>query len=153
GCLRPVEDRQGRIAEDPAQALFEVARRPVPAQLDHQAARRRMPLLFRELAGDEADGHDAVLLGRIQQPLAGALPGAVVLEDHLVEPGERVSRVRHIVNGQAPPAAGVDVGERPVREAGPLAGGKPGHAPTITDCLWACLWGESAANTKSILMS
>src|SRR5439155_16786088 len=45
----------------------------------------RMCALGPQLAGDEPDGHDAMLLRGVQQPLAGALSGRVVLEGDLLE--------------------------------------------------------------------
>src|SRR3989454_977966 len=87
-----------------------------------------------QLAGNEANGYDAVLLGCVQQPLAGALARSIVLKVHLVEPGERIPHVGFVIDGQSPPAARVDVGEGVLRKAGPLAGVKPGHDPTLTFC-------------------
>ena len=67
GRVGPVQDGEGRIAEDAAQALFELTWRRVPPQLDHEAAGRRVSPLRLQLPGDEADGHDAVLLRRVQE--------------------------------------------------------------------------------------
>ena len=55
-------------------------------------------LLRSQLAGDEPDGQDAVLLRGVQQSLAGALPGVVVLEGDLIEPGERILHVGLVVD-------------------------------------------------------
>ncbi len=85
-----------------------------------------------QLTGDETDRHDPVLLGRVQQPLAGALPGALVLEPDLTEPGEGIADVGLVVDRQPPAAAGVDVGERAVRKVGSLRRIESGHAPTLT---------------------
>src|SRR5262249_58457675 len=85
-----------------------------------------------QLARDESDRHDAVLLRRVQQPLAGALAGGIVLEGDLVEPGQRIPHVGLIVDRKSPPAARIDVGEGPVRQAGSLARLEPRHARTIT---------------------
>ena len=87
-----------------------------------------------QLAGNETDGDDAVLLRRVQQPLAGALARTIVLKVDLVEPGKGIPHVSFVIDGQSPPAAGVDVGEGVLRKAGPLAGVKPGHDPTLTFC-------------------
>src|SRR5207245_373680 len=82
---------------------------------------RRVSPLRLQLARDEPDGHDAVLLRRVQQPRAGALPSGIVLESDLVEPGERIAHVGLVVDRKPPPAPGIDVGEGPVREPGSLA--------------------------------
>src|SRR5256712_8633173 len=87
-----------------------------------------------QLAGNETDGDDAVLFRCVQQPLAGALARSIVLKVDLVEPGKRIPHVSFVIDGQSPPAAGVDVGEGVLRKAGPLAGVKPGHDPTLTFC-------------------
>src|SRR6266542_2448676 len=86
-----------------------------------------MRALRTQLAGDEPDGHDAVLLGGVQEPLAGPLPGRVVLERDLVEPGEGVAHVRLVVDGQPSPAERVYVSERAVRQSRPVAVFEPGH--------------------------
>ena len=90
-------------------------------QLDHEATGRRVSPLRLQLASDEPDGHDAVALRRVQQPLAGALPGGIVLEGDLVEPRECIAHVGLVVDRKPPPAARVDVGEGPVGKAGSLA--------------------------------
>ena len=131
GRVGPVQDGEGRIAEDAAQALLELAGCPGPAQLDHEAPGRRVAPLRLQLAGDEADRHDAVLLRRVQEPGARALAGGVVLEADLAEPGERVPDVRLVVDRQPPPAARVDIGEGAGGELGPLAGDQSRHASTI----------------------
>ncbi len=71
-----------------------------------------------ELARDEADRHDAEPLGRLQQPLAGELPGGVVLEIDLPEPRQSVADMGGVVDRQAAPALRVDVRKGPVRKAG-----------------------------------
>src|SRR2546428_13541204 len=86
------------------------------------------------LAGNETDGDDAVLLRRVQQPLAGALARTIVLKVDLVEPGKGIPHWSFVIDGQSPPAAGVDVGEGGLRKAGPLAGVKTGHVPTLILC-------------------
>src|SRR5437762_4550879 len=63
-----------------------------------RATGRRVMLLRSQLAGDEPDGQDAVLLRGVQQSLAGALPGVVVLEGDLIEPGERILHVGLVVD-------------------------------------------------------
>src|SRR2546425_784725 len=120
--VRPVQDSEGRIPEDGSQPLFELTGCRVPTQLDHEATGRRSSPLRLQQAGDEPDGHDAVLLRRVQQPVAGALPGGIVLEGDLVEPGQGIPHVGLVVDRQPPPAARVDVGERPIGEAGSRAG-------------------------------
>ena len=123
-----MQDSQGRIPEDDSQSLFELTGCWVPTQLDHEAPGRRSSPLRLQQAGDEPDGHDAVLLRRVQQPVAGALPGGIVLEGDLVEPGQGIPHVGLVVDRQPPPAARVDVGEGPVGEAGSLAGLETRHA-------------------------
>src|SRR5438552_4389868 len=95
--------------------------------------RRRTDTVFlrSQLAGEEPDGYNAVLLRGIEQPLAGTLPGRLVLEGHLAKTGERVPHVRLVVNGQPPAAVGVDVGKGASWQAGPVAGPEAGPAPTI----------------------
>jgi hypothetical protein len=93
---------------------------------------RPVAALRPELPRDEPDGNDAVLLRRVQQPPAGALPGRVVLEPDPFEPAERGPHVRLVVDRQASPAVGVDVGERPVREARPLTSAELGHGDEDT---------------------
>ncbi len=122
GALGPVQHRQRRVSEDASQVLLELGGRADPAQLDHEATRGGMLPLRAQLAGDETDGHDAVLLGRVQQPFLGSLPGRVVLELDLFEPGERVPDVRLVVDRQHALAAGVDVRERAVGKLRPFAG-------------------------------
>ncbi|MEJ7583079.1 MAG: hypothetical protein WKF43_03130 [Acidimicrobiales bacterium] len=51
-----------------------------------------------QLSGDEADGHDLVLLGCVQQSRAGALAGGLVLKRRLAEAGQRVADVGRIVD-------------------------------------------------------
>lgn len=131
GRLRPVQHGQGGVPQGAPQLLLELTGRPDPTQLDHQSTGRGVSPLRFELAGDEPDGHDAVLLGGVQQSLTGALSGCIVLEIDLLESGERVAHVRLVVDGKPPPAARVDVGECAVREARPFAGAEPGHALTI----------------------
>ena len=56
------------------------------------------------------------------------LPGRVVLELDLAEAGEGVADVGGVVDRQAPPTLGVDVGEGPIGQAGTLARLEAGHA-------------------------
>jgi hypothetical protein len=88
---------------------------------------RRQPGLRLELRVDEADRHDAVPLGRAQQPAARAVAGRVVLEGDLVEPGEGVADVRRVVDREAPPALRVDVREGAVGKPRALLGAERGH--------------------------
>jgi hypothetical protein len=88
---------------------------------------RRVPTLGFQLAVDEADWQDPVLPGGVQQAFASPLPGGVVLEVDLLESGQRVSNMRRVVDGQPAPAARVDVGECPVREAGAVPGFQLAH--------------------------
>ena len=122
GCVGPVQDGEGRIAKDAAQALFELTGGPVLTQFDHETTGRRVSPLRLELPGDEADGHDAVLFRRVQEPCASALSGGVVFESDLIEPRQGVAHVRLVVDRQPPPAARVDVGEGAAREARSFAG-------------------------------
>ena len=86
-----------------------------------------------ELAGDEAERHDPVLLGGVEQPLARSLAGRVVLEVDLVEPGERVADVGGVVDRKPSPTPGVDVGERPIREVRPFRRLEPRHGAEGND--------------------
>jgi len=85
-----------------------------------------------ELPRDEPDGHDAVLLRRDQQPPARFLPCRIVLEPDPFEPAEGGPHVRLVVDGQASPTLGVDVGERPVGKARPLTSAELGHGDEDT---------------------
>ena len=64
-----------------------------------------------QLARDEADGHDPVFLGGLQQPRASPISGHFVLEGGLVEPRQRVADVGLVVDRQAPAPARIDVRE------------------------------------------
>src|SRR5207245_10923822 len=81
---------------------------------------------------------DAVLLRRVQQPRAGALPSGIVLESDLVEPGERIAHVGLVVDRKPPPAPGLDVGEGPVREPGSLARLATPHTRRLSRCRPSC---------------
>ena len=80
-----------------------------------------------QLAGDEPDGDDAETLGGLQQPGAGLLPGRFVLERHLVEAGQRIAHVGGVVDRQAAPPAGIDVGEGGRRQLGAIGGPELWH--------------------------
>ena len=69
-----------------------------------------------QLAGDEPEGHDPVLLRGVEQPGARPVARGVVLEADLVEPSERVSDMGRVVDRKPSPAAGIDVRERTIRE-------------------------------------
>ena len=129
-CARrvgPVQDRERRISQNRSQPFLELARSRIATELDDQATGGRVALLGLQLSRDEPDGHDAVLLRRVEQPCASALPRGVVLERHLVEPRERIAHVCPVVHGQPSPALRVDVGEGRVRKAIALLALEPGH--------------------------
>ena len=88
-----------------------------------------------QLAGDEPDRHDLVLLGRLQQPGPGPVPGRLVLERDLAEAGQRVADVGGVVDRQPSPSTRVDVGERPVGQAGALRRTEAGHGEDPNGCL------------------
>ena len=81
-----------------------------------------------QLTGDEADGHDAEALGRLEQAGASLVPGLFVLEDDLVEAGEGVTDVGGVVDRQPPATMPVDVGERRGRQLGTVGGLEPWHS-------------------------
>ena len=109
--LGPVENRERRVAENGPQPRLELLRRPKPAELDDRLTRGRLPALRAQLAGHEAKGHDAVLLGSFQQPRSRPLSRRFMLETDLIEAREGVADVGLVVDRQAPAAAGADVGE------------------------------------------
>src|SRR5207253_2177173 len=76
---------------------------------------------FAELAVEETERDDPVLLGGTEKPFAGALSRGVVLEVDLIEPREGVAHVRNVVDRQPAAALGIDVRERAVGK--PRAGG------------------------------
>ena len=76
----------------------------------------RQLALWLQLRADEPDRHDAVLLGRPQQPVARPVPRCLVLERDLAEARERVPDVRRIVDRQAAATLRVDVGEGAIGE-------------------------------------
>ena len=80
-----------------------------------------------QLAGDEADGHDAEALGRLEQPGPRLLPGVFVLEHDLVETGEGVADMGGVVDRQPLAAPLIDVGEGARRKLGPIGGLEPCH--------------------------
>ena len=108
-------------------SVISMVRKPVGS--DGRFAGTTLPegALRVELAGDEPEGHDPVLLGRVEQPLPRSLTGRVVLEVDLVEPGERVADVGGVVDRKPSPTPGVDVGERPIREVRPFRRFEPRH--------------------------
>jgi len=122
-----VQDGERGVSQCPSQPLLELTGRSLPPQLDHQTAGGGVALSGLQLAGDEPDGDDAVLLRGVQQPRARALPRRVVLEADLPEARERVPYVRLVMDGQPSPPARVDVGEGAVAEAGALAGVEAGQ--------------------------
>ena len=128
-ALLEVLDERGRALDvghqhrdETGRELDSFGRGPRPSQL----------ALGAQLAVDEPDGHDPVLLRRVQQPLAGPLAGRLVLEVDLVEPGERVADVRLVVDREAPAAGRIDQRKRAVRQLRPLGGIESRHASTIT---------------------
>ena len=91
----------------------------------------RQPSLGFELCADEADGHDSVLLGRPQQPIARPVPGRVVLEGHLVEPREGIAHMHRVVDRQTPFAARIYVGEGAVGQLRTFLRAKRWHGGMI----------------------
>ena len=91
-----------------AEAVQQLGRALDVGQQERHVARRQLPLGL-QLRADEADRHDPVLLGRVQQPAARPVARGLVLERHLVEARKRVAHVRSVVDRQAPLALRVDV--------------------------------------------
>lgn len=85
---------------------------------------RQLPLRL-QLSADEADGHDPMLLGSSQQPATCPVPRALVLERHLVEPRERISDVRGVVDRQTTSATRIDVCKGAVGELRALLRAEP----------------------------
>ena len=129
--LGPVEDRERRIAEHGPQPRFQLLGRPEAAEFDDRFARRRLETLRAQLAGHEADRHDAVLLGGFQQPRSSPIPRRFVFEAGLIEPRKRVADMRQVVDRQAPSATGIDVSEGAVRQLGTCLAAELGHALII----------------------
>jgi hypothetical protein len=80
-----------------------------------------------ELAGDEADGHDPVLLGGVEEPLAGPFPGRFVLERHLVEALQGIADVRLVVDRQAPSSPRIHVREGALGQPRAFPGAELAH--------------------------
>ena len=99
-------------------------------QQEGDRALRQFPLRL-QLRTDKADGHDPMLLGRLQQPRARPVPRALVLEGHLAEPREGIADVRRVVDRQTTSAARVDVCERTVGKLCSLLRTKRWHAQMI----------------------
>ena len=78
-----------------------------PARQLADAGRARLA----QLPVEEPERNDAVLLGRPQQPLARSLFGFVALERCLIEPGQRIPNMRHVVDRQPAATRRVDIGE------------------------------------------
>ena len=110
-CGRPPAASSSR-----PQALQQPGRSLDVRQQERHLAGRQL-LFGPKLRVDEPDRHDAVLLGRVQQPVARPVARRVVLERHLVKPRERVAHVRSVVDGQPPLAARVDVCKGAVGES------------------------------------
>ena len=113
--LGPVQDRERRVTEHGPQPLFQLLGRADRAQLDDGLAGGRLPALRAQLAGHETDGHDAVLLGRFEQPGSRPISRRFVLETRLVEARERVANVGFVIDRQPPAARRIDIGEGAVR--------------------------------------
>ena len=78
--------------------------------------------MWLQLAGEKTNWYDAFTAGGAQQAQAGCVSGGVVLEVHPAEAGECVANMCRVVDGQPAPAGRIDVGERPIRKSGALAG-------------------------------
>jgi hypothetical protein len=91
----------------------------------------RQPELRPELAPDESEGHDPVLLGRLQEAHPRSVATRVVLEADATEPGKGVADVGLVVDREDPPTLGVDVGEGPVRQACTFLRAERWHVPMI----------------------
>ena len=126
--LRPLEDLEGRIAEDRPEAVLEAVGFD-RLELDDQTARVDRPDLRTELTAEEADRDDPVPLGRPQQPGPRPIARLGILEAGLVEPRQRVPDVRLVVDRQPPAAGGVHVGEGAVGQSGPPRRVQLGHRP------------------------
>src|SRR6202022_2088981 len=107
----PVEDRKRRIASYGPPPPFQLLRRPEAAEFNARLPRRRLQALRAQLAGHEANRHDAVLLSGFQQPRPGPIACRFVLEADLVEARQRVADVGLVVDRQTPDTAGIDVGK------------------------------------------
>ena len=87
---------------EPSTSVSNIVTKP-SGSCDRFAGERLAELTFGlQLTGDEPDRHDPVLLGGVQQPLAGALPGALVLEPDLTEASEGVADMGLVVDRQPP---------------------------------------------------
>jgi hypothetical protein len=74
--------------------LREELRRALQIGQEERDVALGQPALGLELRADEPDRHDAVLVGRPQQPDARPVARRLVLERHLAEAGQRVAHVR-----------------------------------------------------------
>ena len=78
----------------------------------------RQPALRAQLTVDEADRHEAVALGGLQQARASPISRRIVVERDAVEACQRIPHVRLVVDGQEPSALRVDVCEGAVGQSG-----------------------------------
>src|SRR5215475_7121038 len=125
--LRPVKHSKAGVSEGGAQSPLEFARRAYAPELDDESPRRGLTRLGLELPRDEADGHDAVLLGGGQELGPRPLPRRLVLEGDLVEARQRVAHVRLVVDGQPSPSSRIDVGEGAIGQPRTLLGVELAH--------------------------
>ena len=100
-------------------SVISMVRKPVGSDIGSLGPPLPEGTLRVQLAGDEPERHDPVLLRGVEQPSARPVPSGVVLEADLVEPSERVPDVGRVVDRKTSPALRVDVRERPIREVGP----------------------------------
>ncbi len=134
-------DQTTRIGQQSGISIAEAVNNPgrvldVGEQERHCAGGQGALALAAELAVHEADRHDPVLLGGLQEPPPGAIAGIVVLELHLVESGQGVANVRFVVDRQPPPTPGIDVGEGAVAQRPAL----PGAESVVTSRWYRSRW-------------
>ena len=86
---------------------------------------------YPQLALHETNGDDPVPARRTQQPAPCPITGGLVLEEDLVEAGQRVSNVRLVMNREPPAATRVDVGERAVAQRPWLLRAELRHASMV----------------------